>query len=410
MRLAWPKRAPAYVASDAEPASDTFIGHLAPAPADPIGDAIARAHAARAAIRELDGQLPDQPLAVTVQRAPAGAIAAASELDVAAFAIGNRCVRARLAPSIEQEHELARALARVAAGEPAPVEEPLASPFVTVALGDEPAETARHAHRRGWRGSRGPWLGLSRAGSVALVSTCHMIVDGYGHAWLAARIAEHARRLAPRAPGAALRALPRLAPVAGARPLAVAWQPVGAGPRALPLAYALGRLLHQLEGRCPPFQIPVAPGALTDPARRLRRVIPAVVTVRFEAGVPEPYPAFAARVGDALAREAAGAGLISFLLAAARGAPAPLSWKRRAVAADRPRWLDRVADLLGGRACVSRIRIDEPAPPACAVSSPPSHDGWVVTVVDDGRSAGITLCGAGASEDLLHRLLTLLPG
>ena len=406
MRLAWPRRTATYVASDAEPASDTFIGHVSPAPGDAIADAIARAHAARAAIRELDGQLPDQPLAVTVQRAPGGATAAASSLDVVAFAIGDRVVRARLAERIEDERELARVLAGTAAASI----EPLATPFCTVSVGDEPATTARHGHRRGWRGASGPWLGLSRAGALALVSTCHMIVDGYGHAWLAARIADHARRLADRAPRGHVTALPPLAPVADMRPLPLAWRSLDTGgPRALPLAYAVGRLLRHVDGKSSPFQIPVAPGALADPSRRLRRVVPAIASVRFDAGVPEPYGAFAARVGDALAREAAGSGIISLLLAAARGAPAPLAWKRRAVAADRPRWLDPVAELLGGRACVSRIRLDDPGPPACAVSSPPSHDGWVITVIDDGRAAGITLCGKGASDDLLHRLLALLP-
>ncbi|HEY6033735.1 MAG TPA: hypothetical protein VIV58_05730, partial [Kofleriaceae bacterium] len=87
--LPW-ARAGAYVISDAEPASDTFIAHPAPAPRDPIGDAIARAHAARAAIRALDGELPDQPLAVTLRRSVIGAFVEPSALELAAFAIGDR--------------------------------------------------------------------------------------------------------------------------------------------------------------------------------------------------------------------------------------------------------------------------------------------------------------------------------
>ena len=63
-----------------------------------------------------------------------------------------------------------------------------------VALGDEPIETARHGHRRAWTERGGPWLGLGRAGGVAVVSTCHLIVDGYGHALITARIAELTRR------------------------------------------------------------------------------------------------------------------------------------------------------------------------------------------------------------------------
>ena len=39
--LAWDAQ-PAYVMSDAEPASDTFIGHVAPAPIDPFAEAASR--------------------------------------------------------------------------------------------------------------------------------------------------------------------------------------------------------------------------------------------------------------------------------------------------------------------------------------------------------------------------------
>ena len=69
----WPAR-PGYVVSDAEPSADTFIGYrAAPAPGidhtrDLLRDAIDRARAARTALRELDGTLPDQPLAVTLAR------------------------------------------------------------------------------------------------------------------------------------------------------------------------------------------------------------------------------------------------------------------------------------------------------------------------------------------------------
>ena len=99
-------------------------------------------------------------------------------------------------------------------------------------------------------------------------------------------------------------------------------------------------------------------------------------------------------------------------------APTPLSWKRRSISADRPRWLDRVADVIGGRACLSRIRIDADVPPACAVSSPSrlAHPtdplgACVITVVDDGKAAAITVCGSGlagnvaSATDILDELL-----
>ena len=416
--LAWERRK-TYVISDAEPIADTFIGFVATAPRDPIADAIARAHAARAAIRALDGQLPDQPLAVTIRRSPLGAVAEPSALEVAAFAIGDRCWCARLAASPAEERELADDLAAVLAGHPPRILQPLgvlATPFVTVSIGDEPLETARHGHRRGWIGNgegAGPWLGLSRAGGLALVSTCHMIVDGFGHAWLSSEIRTGtvstwttSDTIASTNRVVALPKLSKLKP----SPIGVAWRELAEPPKALRLAYALGQVLHAVAGHAdarfsPTFQIPVAPGAAADPMRRRRRVVPAIASVRFDGGVAEPFERFAARTREMLARETAGSGLSAHLLAAAQGAPAPLAWKRRAVGPGRPRWLESVANLIGGRGCVSKIRVDVPGiavPPLCAVSSPArvasAEDpvgGCVVTVVGDGARASITLCGSG---------------
>src|SRR5258706_15767113 len=107
--IAWQPRT-AYVVSDAEPAADTFIGHATLAASDAITHAVARAYAARAAIRALDGRLPDQSLAVTVRRTPDGAVTVPSALDVAAFAIGDGCWCAVLGADDDQEH--ARRIAR----------------------------------------------------------------------------------------------------------------------------------------------------------------------------------------------------------------------------------------------------------------------------------------------------------
>jgi hypothetical protein len=413
-----------YVASDADPQADTFIGHVAPRPAHPLAHGLARAHAARAAVRALDGTLPDQPLAVTIRRGPDGAAVQPSALDVVALAIGDQVILHQLAARIEDERF------------PSPPVAP-AVPFATIAVGDEPLATARHGHRRAWHGDderAGPWLGLGSAGELDLVSTCHLVVDGYGHARLAAEIAARTPGLAARirpdldadhtklALGAAP---PPLPPVSGGAPLTIAWRALPApAPRALPLAYALGTLLHRLAGRpqarfSPTFQIPVAPGERGDPARLRRRVVPALASVRFEGGRAEPYEAFAARVRTMLAREAHGDGVISQLLAAARAVPAPLAWKRRAVGPARPGWLGALADVLGGRGCVSRIQLDAPSPPACAVSSPARlatardpFGGSVLTVIDDGSRAAITLCGSGtaAAPELLDELLAELPG
>ncbi len=435
-----------YVTSNAEASSDTFIGTRAPEPADWIADAIARAHAARAALRDLDGQLPGQPLVVTIGDGGKAARTVPTSLDVAAFAIGHRLVRARLATDIADEQELADRLRNAIRGVASPDDDVDGVPFVCVSIGDEHLSTARHGHRRAWVEGRGPWLGLGRCGGLAVVSTCHMVVDGYGHAWLTAAIAGHHARLVGRSPAARAEAgapagagitldprtgagtfeiiLPRLQRLPESIPLGVAWRELPSpAPRALPLAYALGRVLHRAAQRpgapfSPTFQIPVAPGERDDPARRLRRVVPAAVSVRFFDGEPEPYEAFEARARQILTREAAGRGLCTRLLAAARATPVSLAWKRRTFSSSRPRWLDKIAEVVGGRACLSRIRLDIALPAACAVSSPARLatksdplGSCVITVVDDGIHASITACGSGLAgtpddaADLIDALL-----
>ena len=390
-----------YLASDAGADADTFMGYRAPCPRDLVTDAIQRAEAARTALRELDGELPDQPLAVTIHPASGGATRA-STLEVAAFAIGDRCLVARLG-----DPTLATQLAAVLGGA-APRRWTGATPFVCVALGDEPLVTARHGHRRAWTATGGPWLGLGRAGDVAVVSTCHLVVDGYGHARIAARIAQLTGGADEASPSTPARPLPALGAVAGAVPLAVVWRELPyPTPRVIPLAYAAGRILHRSAGRrdakfSPTLQIPVARGHKDDPIRFRRRVVSATTSVRFEHGEPEPFAAFEARVRASIAREATASGLVSRLLAAARAVPVPLSWKRKSIGAKRPRWLESFAEVIGGRALLSRIAIDVSTPPLCAVSSPsrlatPDDPvgGCVITIVDDGSQGAITLCGSG---------------
>lgn len=384
-----------YLASDAEADADTLMAYRAPPPRDVIAHAIQRAHAARTALREIDPELPDQELAVTVDRTNGGEVRPCA-LDAAAFAVEDRVLVARLDdPSLPAQLVALVAGARPQLWTGAP-------PFVCVSLGDEPLATARHGHRRAWTASGGPWLGLGRAGELAIVSTCHIVVDGYGHARLAARIAE----LSACEPGDPARRA--LAPVPGAVPLGIAWRELaGAAPRVIPLAYAAGRILHRTAGDrdarfSPTLQIPVARGRLDDALRLRRRVVSATTSVRFERGEPEPFAVFEARLRDTIAREASASGLVSRLLAAARAVPVPLSWKRRSIGAKRPRWLESFASVIGGRALLSRIALDAPTPPLCAVSSPSrlstSEDpvgGCVVTMIDDGTRAAITACGSG---------------
>jgi hypothetical protein len=265
----------------------------------------------------------------------------------------------------------------------------------------------------------GPWLGVGRSGGLATVSTCHLVVDGYGHARITARIAEQLRgqTFAP-----ARLVLPALQPVADGIPLDTIWRELPyPAPRVLPLGYALGRVLHRIAGRreapfSPTFQIPIAPGDRSDPLRVRRRVVPGILSVRFDHGTPEPFAVFEARARDVLAREAAGQGLSTRLLAAARGAPAPLAWKRKSIGATRARWLDRFAEVIGGRACLSKIAVDMAMPPSCAVSSParlatPDDPigGCVLTIVEDAQHSAITACGSGlAGTGVLDELLSLV--
>jgi hypothetical protein len=130
--------------------------------------------------------------------------------------------------------------------------------------------------------------------------------------------------------------------------------------------------------------------------------VSATTSVRFVGGVPEPFPSFERRVRELIAREANAEGLASRLLAAARGAPVPTAWKRKGISAKRPRWMEGFATIIGGRALLSRIVMDVATPVMCAASSPSrlatDHDptgGCVITILDDGVRAAITLAGSG---------------
>lgn len=388
-----------YLACDAEPDADTFMAYRRSPPRDPVTDAISRARAARTALRELDGTLPDQPLAVTIDSSR-GAACQPSGLDVAAFAIGSRCLVAKL-----DDPSLPACLAKAISGaEPEPWSG--ATPFVCVSIGDEPIERARHGHRRAWTMRGGPWLGLGRAGDLTIVSTCHLVVDGYGHALITSRIAELTAVESPSTYQNG--SLPPLAGVTDAVPLAIAWRELPHGtPRLLQLAYELGRVLHRQAGKSsarfsPTIQIPVARGDRSDPMRLRRRVVSATTSVRFVDGVAEPFAEFEARVRAVFSREAAARGLVSRLLAAANAVPVPVSWKRKGISAKRPQWMEDFAAVIGGRALLSRIAMDSPVPPMIAVSSPSRLateadpiGGCVITIVGEAHQGAITVCGSG---------------
>jgi hypothetical protein len=433
---ALPPRPDAYLISDAAPRQDTFMGYAAPPPADRASaliEGVLAAHAARRALRLLDGELPDQPLATTLDRRGA-ARTEPSDLRHAAFLLDGAVRVADLGPPSSAEPDpaelrrLVLALATPGAGTGAsraplwplvPLSEAGDVPFVSVCLDDELPAYLRHSHRRAWRGERGPWLGLGRAGELRAVSTSHFVVDGYGHAWLTATIAAGTAELSRRHRPALLAALSsqhgllgpppgRTADAAGLPPpLGIAYRALPVpSPRITPLAYRFGQILARRLGsgtRSPTVFIPVAPGDRGDPMRLRRRVLASVVSVRSDARGPEPYEEFAARTARTIAAEADGTGVLATMHRAAANLPLPLRWKRELIGNSRGRWLGELPAALGGRACLSSIRMREcPAPPLIAVSCPvllPNEadpaGGVVVTIVDDGERAMIAASGAG---------------
>ncbi len=436
---ALPTRAHPYLISDAAPRQDTFMGAALPPPPDrasAIVEAVFLAFAARQCLRALDGELPDQPLATILDRRGA-ARSHPSDLRYAAFLLDGVVWVAELGPERlspdalgARLDELVRALASPAGSSLRRLSSADASstPFVCVCVDEGEPAYLRHSARHAWRGGLGPWLGLGRARELRAVATSHFALDGYGHAWLTADVLDAAAALSLRyraalcasvlsaardasarrtllAPPPPRRAAPREFPP----PLGIATRAIPSpSPRVTPLAYRLGQLLaRRLPARpsaAPPTVfIPVAPGLRSDPLRVRRRVSAVVVAVHREGGGPEPYARFADRAASAFAAEAAGRGLHGTLHRAASGLPLPLRWKRELIGNYRPRGLGELPAALGGRACLSSIRMRERRlPPLVAVSCPvllPSAEdpvgGCLLTIVDDGHQATITASGAG---------------
>lgn len=399
-----------YLSSDAEPSSDTFMGWPAARPArlcDAIATAIVSARAAARAITELDGTLPDQPLRVSILAGHTSSLIPASPQAV--FIIGtSRLVHDLATPPLT----LSEALARSSQGA---AWESTGAPLMAVVVGDHAPSVARHLHRRAWTRAGGPWLGLGHAGDLAIASTCHLVVDGYGHAELARRIAEPDATLHAQL-SAAARAIcgdapvPPLPPLAAAPSLSVAYRRVPQLPRFATMAYELGRLLHTPPARfSPTIQVPVAPGAPDDPQRFRRRVVTALLSVRFPDSQPEPLDAFTARAHAAIAREARHAGLLSRLLAATAALPIPLALKRHALVGARAPRLHGPVEVLAGRSSLSVLR----GSPLVAISSPglvvPPDDPRTTSVITAvGDMVSVASTGAGTAEELLDRYVARL--
>ena len=413
-----------YLASDAGPASDTLMAWAAPPPPPGLtaacADAVARAVAVRDAMRALGSTLPGQPLAVHVGRTP-DAVVVDNPLTHAAFVVGRQVA---VAPLDGDRAALVVALGELAHDRwTAPLAPPGAAiPALVAWVSDGGWPTARHSHRAAWSDRGGPWLGIARAEGRVVLSTTHFVVDGYGHAWLAAKVAA-AMAMAPVA-SADGRCVPAAEVALPSVPLALAIRTLdGAGVGAGRLAYALGAALLAREPGArwsPTIQVPVASGAVEAPGRG--RVTPALVRVARVDGAAEPYEVFAVRYRAAIARERTRRGLVSRVLAAAHALPLPRTMKRGVAGAPvRPRWLAPITELLAGRAGASVLRLPDAwhAPGLVAASSPAvgasptdPRGAWLATVVQGGAHAVLTvggtgeLGGAGALADIADVLAT----
>ena len=435
----------AFLTRNEGPRADTFMARpIAAAPAaERIARAVARAEAAVRVITALDGTFPGQALACRIAR---GTRASRRPLEApggVVFVVGARRAFARIGgardvgDAPDQRDALIAALARFAAGGPAapPLTPVVGAPdaAVAIALDDLPLGVARHLHRRAWTVDGGPWLGVGEAlaphGRVAVVTTCHLAIDGYAHAQVAdvilGDVDAHARDAARTAEAAGAAAFhPCLAPaVDGAIPLEVAWSSLPAAPRLAPATWATGFAIERrvraswpsadrARARLTPtFQIPVAPGLKDDPLRRRRRVVFGLCAVPMTDGTLISVDALEARLGPWLAREAAAAGILSRLAAASLGAPLPEAIRARLLGSDgHPRRAIPMIEALAGRGSLALLRFpddERPRGPLIAASGAAlvateddRRGGVVLSIVEHADGATVTSAGPGAATVL----------
>jgi SAM-dependent methyltransferase len=440
---AWAARAPredaegvyaSFLGANGGPRADTFMARdrvLPDSQGAPlrIARAVSRARAAIAAIAALDGTLPDQPLTRVIAWRD-GWLTRAPLADPArvVFLTNRGAFVTPLAPG--DEATVARALGAVCAGHPAPAPFVRLDPSstmptpaaVAISLEDEPRALARHLHRRAWTEGGGPWLGLGDSGALELVTTCHLAIDGYGHARLTAAIAARVDRT-PTMELAALATFARegLAGVVVAPSLAVPidGEPLGLATRVVDgtiafsaAAWAFGLALERAfpsrtnRTHTPTFQVPIAPGDPDDPARFARRVQFALLSVPMRDGALIPHEEFRHHAREAIDRELRGDGVLSRMALGAARARLPDRLRRWLLSSGgMPHPLVPPVEVLGGRGCLSSIRFapgDEPPAPLYAVSSPAlsasaadPHGGIVLTIVRHAACSTVSVCGTG---------------
>lgn len=422
----------AYLGANGGPRSDTFMARPHRASTDAgerIARAVARARRACAVLDHLEGGFPGQPLRQALawsdswlRRVPAGDHAAAAVVTPRGVFLLDPAVAdpvlARGLGAVLAGHRSATGLSPVDPASPTPLRA-----SVAVDLSRQPAPTARHLHRRAWTTGGGPWLGLGETDDLELVTTCHLVVDGFGHGLIAGAIfrdldASNVKELVTAArEGLAGTDLPvtTAPPVSGALPLGFASRLLPSeGLRFARLAYALARLLDRTlgsgRGPSPTLQIPVAPGSRDDPDRLRRRVNFGVVAAHRVNGELETYASFRERLRTVVDREAFAGGLLSRVLLATANAPLPRHLKRRLLSTrgHANRYLPPV-EIMAGRGQLSLIRYppsERPGAPLYGLSSPGLEasatdplGSFVVTLVDHGEQCSLAVGGTGRAGD-----------
>lgn len=401
-------------AANAGPASDTFMSRERE-PASECGEVLARAvQRARVTLdvlQELEGRLPGQRLFQTLSTDRGWALASRLSEDDrrnVLFVTPAGPVLARLTAG--SERRVVVALAREESCQDCrPWTDSSVPPAaLTATLLPLPLDAAMHLHRQGHASGGGPWLGVGETQhGYEIVSTSHYGVDGYGHAWLCRELfqrlddeRDNLRHLQELASANLRRAL---WPLAGQRPSSepgfygVTFEHLRG--RFAEHAWAFGRVLDSVvptssgrfAERSPAFQISVAPGAVSDSARRRRRVLSGLFALRRENGSLESLPRMQERLAPWLARERAGRGLLTRLRYAASGARIPRSLQRTLLQAQPKHrlWLPPAIALAGyGRLSSLRFAADHAPPaPLYAASYPPR----VATARDPVGSPTLTL-------------------
>ncbi len=402
---------------------------------DAIADAVIRARALVAAISELDGTLPGQPLGCVLERHGRwmNRVALSTHPPRIAFVtpVGN--FLAVLGERADADPALCFDLAQVISGrtirtgQVAPLgHSATPTPAIgVVSLVPESPGEACHLHRRVWSAGGGPWVGVGLAPPYEVVTTTHLAIDGFGHALLAESVfrkedavsAERRAALcreAARGQGAQCEFMERGSNSSG---FGIATLELPVMPSFASAAYALGRTLEPfarsgwpapLRRRAhfsPTFHVPVAPGQREDPERRRRRVVPGLLSLRMKEGTFEPFESFRARLPALLLRECAQEGVLTRMARASLRAPLPTAAKRWIVAGGPPRpWLP-LFETLCGRGCLSLLRFppgERPRQALFAVSSPALHDtdigAMVLTLVESDDGCALTLGGTGRAD------------